>query len=289
MKKIANFAVIGGDLRFYYLAEALIDSGYSVNAYGFNNLDKNIKQVSNINDAISNSEAVILPLPVTVDKINLNAPFSYTKIPVAELFSYFDKNQYIFGGQIGAEILPMIKSYGLRAYDYYDREELIVRNAIPTAEGGIQIAMERLPYTLNGSSCLITGYGRISKVLIRMLEGIGAKITVAARKPWDIAWASSFGNKAIHISELAENASKFDVIFNTVPSKIIDKQTISALKPDCFIIDLASKPGGVDLEAAKAKGIQTNWALSLPGKVAPLTAGQIIKDTIFNILREEEE
>ena len=28
------------------------------------------------------------------------------------------------------------------------------------------------------------------------------------------------------------------------------------------------------------------WALSLPGKVAPYTAGRIIKDTIMNIIEE---
>ena len=55
-----------------------------------------------------------------------------------------------------------------------------------------------------------------------------------------------------------------------------------------MIVDLASKPGGVDFEAARKMGIKVIWALSLPGKVAPDTAGDIIGKTIINILDEME-
>ena len=44
--------------------------------------------------------------------------------------------------------------------------------------------------------------------------------------------------------------------------------------------------GGVDFEAAKAFGVKVIWALSLPGKIAPVTSGAIIKDTIMNIIKE---
>lgn len=43
---------------------------------------------------------------------------------------------------------------------------------------------------------------------------------------------------------------------------------------------------GVDLEAAARLGIKVVWALSLPGKVAPVTAGRSIQTTIYNILHE---
>ena len=45
---------------------------------------------------------------------------------------------------------------------------------------------------------------------------------------------------------------------------------------------------GVDFDAAKDAGVRVIWALSLPGKIAPITAGKIIKDTILNILNELE-
>jgi dipicolinate synthase subunit A len=45
---------------------------------------------------------------------------------------------------------------------------------------------------------------------------------------------------------------------------------------------------GVDFAAAASLGVQAVWALSLPGEVAPVSAGEIIRDTVYNILREQE-
>ena len=42
----------------------------------------------------------------------------------------------------------------------------------------------------------------------------------------------------------------------------------------------------MDLGAAGELGLTVIWALSLPGKVAPVTAGAAIRDTIYNMLRE---
>ena len=73
---------------------------------------------------------------------------------------------------------------------------------------------------------------------------------------------------------------------NTVPVRVLDEARLADLKPGCLVVDLASKPGGVDLEAAGRLGVRVIWALSLPGKVAPVTAGKIIRDTIYHILNE---
>ena len=44
---------------------------------------------------------------------------------------------------------------------------------------------------------------------------------------------------------------------------------------------------GVDFEAASALGIQVIWALSLPGKTAPVSAGRIVAQTILEIMEQE--
>ena len=59
----------------------------------------------------------------------------------------------------------------------------------------------------------------------------------------------------------------------------MDKRTV--------MIDLASAPGGIDIHAAKEHGLKVIWALSLPGKHSPYTAGKIIAQTIIQILKEE--
>ena len=67
---------------------------------------------------------------------------------------------------------------------------------------------------------------------------------------------------------------------------ILPAEILKNIQKNALVIDLASKPGGVDFSAAKALGIKVIWALSLPGKVAPVTSGKIIKDTIMNIMTE---
>jgi dipicolinate synthase subunit A len=159
-------------------------------------------------------------------------------------------------------------------------EELTVLNAIPTAEGAIQLAMQNSLVTLHDSNCLVLGFGRIGKILSKMLNGIGAKVYCEARKDQDIAWIKSYGYNAIKLDELDGSLNKFDFIFNTIPYLILDKKKLSIVKKDCLLIDLASKPGGIDFKEAENLGIQCLWALALPGKVAPKTAAKYIYDVI---------
>ena len=136
---------------------------------------------------------------------------------------------------------------------------------------------------------LVTGFGRIGRVLCRLLVAMGAQVTVAARKYSDFAWIGIFGAKAVHTDSLAEASAQADLVFNTVPSLLFDQKVLSALPKEAVVIDLASKPGGVDFAAAGRLGVKTIWALSLPGKVAPISSGEAIMDTILNILDERRE
>ena len=42
---------------------------------------------------------------------------------------------------------------------------------------------------------------------------------------------------------------------------VLDKKRLEKVKKDCIIIDLASKPGGVDFEVAEKNGIKAILAL----------------------------
>ena len=69
---------------------------------------------------------------------------------------------------------------------------------------------------------------------------------------------------------------------------IFDAHTLARIAQNAIVIDLASMPGGVDLRSAERLGIKTVHALSLPGKVAPKASGIIIKNAVYNIIREEK-
>ncbi len=287
MLKPETFAVVGGDLRYVYLAGQLAQDGYRVIAVGFDNteLPACVAGCTDVSQAIYLADAVILPMPVTTDGTTVRAPYSRLNLPLEQVVAAVTPFKPVFAGGISEELAAVFERHGCTAVDYLQREELAVRNAVPTAEGAIQLAMEELPVTLHGASCLVTGYGRIGTVLADRLCGLGAQVTVAARKSEDRERACAMGCRAVHPSEMVM-LPPMDVIFNTVPSLLFDRRVLLSLDPATLLIDLASRPGGVDFNTAAECHLKTIWALSLPGRVAPKTAGDIIGSTILNMVKE---
>lgn len=285
---------VGGDLRQIRVINGLAKSGIEVIVFGFDakeaeKIESIAKRSSTLQDLVKNAKTIVLPLPYSVDGENVNAPFLSEKIRVSEVVRSMPKGGTILAGKADERLRTMADICGVRVVDYFCREELAVRNAVPTAEGAIQLAMENTPHTLHGSECLIIGNGRIGKLLAKMLGGIGAFVTVAARKKKDLAQIVAFGAEAVPMWELHDYIGKFDIIFNTAPALVLDEGLLERVRKHCLILDLASKPGGVDFSAAERLGVSAIPALSLPGKVAPDTAGDIIRDTILNMLEEMKE
>ena len=196
------------------------------------------------------------------------------------------KNKTFLAGQLSEKIINSCQENNINYIDLLKREELVVLNTIATAEGAIQITMENTQKTIHGSNVLIMGFGRVGKVLAKMLDGIGAKVSCEARKNSDIAWIKAYGYTPIHLSELESELGNYDIIINTIPFQILDENRLKYIKKDCTIVDLSSNPGGVDRRAARSLGIKLIWALSLPGKVAPMTSAEFIKETLYHILKE---
>lgn len=291
MAKIKSIAVVGGDLRQVHLAGLLAADGYNVFATGFDrdvDLSKDVIRLRSSEEAVHKSDCVVLPLPFSVDALTVNAPFARIPIPFEEVIGAAHRDMIITGGKFSEFAYNLAEEAGVRLVDYYKREELAILNTVPTAEGAIQIAMEELPITINGSKCLVTGFGHVSKMLCHKLKALGADVAACARKCSDLAWIKVLGYTPVAIKSLSDAIGDYDVVFNTVPAVLLTESVLSRIRKDCLVIDLASKPGGVDFETAGRIGIKTVWALSLPGKVAPITSGAIIKDTVLNIINEEE-
>lgn len=287
MIKPETFAVIGGDLRYRYLAGLLADDGYKVIAVGFDNTDLPpcVAGCTDMSQAIALADAVVLPMPISADGNTVQAPFSRLSLPLEQVYAAVRPEQLIVGGGITTAIGDAFERRGCQAHDYMRREELAIRNAVPTAEGALQLAMEELPITLHGASCLIAGYGRIAQVLALQLRLLGARVTVAARKPADRARARLIGCEAVPITALS-TLPPMDVVFNTAPAMLFDRRVLMTMDTQTLLIDLASRPGGIDFDAAAGLHFKTVWALSLPGRVAPKTAARIIADTVLAMAEE---
>lgn len=281
-----KYTILGGDKRSLELGKLLIKDGNDVCIYGFDRLEQYKYESVRLNEAIEYADVIVGPLPFSTDNINVNAPFSNEVIPIDKVFNLMSEKQLIVGGKFNIEHEEKLKNMNLKLADYFKREEMQVLNAIPTAEGAIQIAMEETPITIHNSNVIVLGYGRIGKVLSKMLYGIGANVHVEARKYSDLAWIKNYGYIPIHQKKLKTYLPRMNIVFNTIPQMILNMELLKSIDSNCIIIDLASKPGGVDLEAAKELEIKAISALGLPGKVAPVTAAMVIKNTIYNIIEE---
>ncbi|MCQ4922771.1 dipicolinate synthase subunit DpsA [Tissierella carlieri] len=282
-----RISVLGGDERSIKLAKLLRKDGHNIKLFGFDRLENNTLEISEKLDlAIKESNIVIGPLPCSNDNTLLNTPLYSEKIIIEEIFKNMTSNQLFIAGKISNEISSIASFYNINTIDLLRREEMAVLNAIPTAEGAIQVAMEELDITIHGANTMVLGFGRIGKVLANMLQGIGANVYVEARNYTDLAWISSYGYIPLHLNEVGAYIHEMDVIFNTIPSMVLNEAKLLKLRKESLIVDLASIPGGVDFEKSKELGIKTVWALGLPGKVAPMTAAKIMKDTIYNIIEE---
>ena len=285
------FSIIGGDLRIVNLANMLNRDGNKIYSYGLENADtllKDITRCESLNAAIENTNVIITSIPLSKDGKVINAIFSNYHIEIEHLIDYA-KNKVIITGSISEDIKNRFELKGNRVIDILGKEELAVMNSIPTAEGAIKIAIEETKYTLNGSKILILGFGRIGKILAKMLSGFGAKIYCEARKKSDMAWIKAYGYNLVELCNLENGLGYYDIIFNTIPFIVLNREKLKKLKKDSLIIDLASNPGGVDEKEVKNIKIKYIKALALPGKVAPLTSASYIEETLYNILEEMEK
>ena len=292
MYKNTKIGILGGDMRQAALARRLSELGLEVATWG-------LERETDIGDAVRTTEwkgavegsrAVILPLPVSKDGVRLYLqPGAGQELRISHLFEALPADIPVLGGKLDAGIKNAALENNIPVLDYFDCEELQIKNAVPTAEGAIEIAMRMLPITIAGSNATVLGYGRIGKVLLSVLRALHAHVSVAARRPEDIAYITVFGGDPVRFGsvEYAKTLAESDVVFNTVPAKVLPRKVLENMQNCRLIVDLASGKGGTDFEAAESLGIQAVHALSLPGKVAPATAGNILCDCILELLTRE--
>ncbi|MBQ2938024.1 MAG: dipicolinate synthase subunit DpsA [Clostridia bacterium] len=285
-----NFTIVGGDLRIIKLANMLATDGNTIYAYGVEKAEE-LKENANIIicdkliDAVKNSEIIIGPIPFSSNGKDINSPFSDNQISIRELMHVINA-KILIAGSLTPEVYSLANDEYIEIIDLMKREELAVLNTISTAEGAIEIIIANTNKIIHGSKVLILGFGRIGKVLARKLIGLSAKVTCAARKDEDLAWIKAYGYDETNINAIGENLAEYDVIVNTVPHLILTEERLKYVKDDCLLVDLASNPGGIDKRVAKNKKLKLIWALALPGKVAPTTTAEFIKETVYNVLKE---
>ncbi len=237
--------------------------------------------------ALADCHAVVLPTPSFDGQGRLHLGGGHTGEAAEDIFGLVGSNIPIFAGLVGDHVQRLSHQTHTKLIDYMQEQELQWRNAIPTAEGAIFLAMQRLNITLHGSHVAVLGYGRIATVLSERLAALGAKVTVAARNPKDLVRVELAGYRPLPIKDehsLLPLTTGYDVIFNTIPYRILTPTVLSRLHAKTLLVELASAPGGWDASQVDAE--RAIYAPGIPGKYAPKTAGDIVARTIYSLLKE---
>ena len=277
------FLCVGGDARQTYTGRALAACG-KVYSYGIHTDGNEVIRLESLDAMEEKADVLVLPI-MKQDGLKI-ACADGKNVYCTELPKHLEKGALVVGGRLSILQIEYFSALGFDVADYFKREELVIKNCIPTAEGALQIAMQETGACIFGSNVLVIGYGRVGKATAKLFKAVGANTAVAARRLSSIAEAENYGMRSFDINEMYGHIPGFSVIINTVPAMVLDNGMLEAVAKNAVIIDLASKPGGVDFEAANQLNRRVVWALSLPGRVAPITSGEIIADAVRNIILE---
>lgn len=267
--------ILGGDVRLRYTADRL-SRKHEVYTYGQSSRDM-------LPDG--KCDAAVLGIPASRDGININAPLCDEPIPLSLLTKLLKPHGIVIGGMITPAVKNFCAKNELFCEDHYADEAVMLRNAVPSAEGALAVGINATPVQMLGQKVLILGFGRIASQLALYLTAMGCEVTVAARSREKRAKARMSGCHAVGFDALCNTLPEVTLIYNTVPCAVIGESELSAFDSEAVYIELASE-WGIDKTAmknydGKARIIRAG---GLPSRTAPVTAGEIIADCVEEIL-----
>lgn len=286
-----HLAVIGGDARQLEIIRRLTELDAKLSLIGFEQLDHAftgaIKEKINEVD-FSTIDGIIIPVAGTNLDGQVDTIFSNEKVYLSEdILLNTPSHCTVYSGISNSYLDDITAKADRRLVQLFQRDDVAIYNSIPTVEGTIMMAIQHTDFTIHGSNILVLGLGRVGMTVARTFDSLGAHVKVGARKTEHIARITEMSLNPFHLNNLDEHVKDVNICINTIPHMVVTASVISKMPPHTLIIDLASKPGGTDFRYAEKRGIKALLAPSLPGIVAPKTAGQILANVLSRVLKED--
>jgi dipicolinate synthase subunit A len=284
-----QIAVIGGDARQLEIIRKLTELDAKLSLIGFEQLDHAfsgaVKEKMEEVD-FTHIDAFILPVAGTNAEGQVETIFSNEKVILTEeILSKTPDHCTIYSGISNSYLNGISKQRTL--VKLFERDDVAIYNSIPTVEGTIMMAIQHTDFTIHGSNIAVLGLGRCGMSVARAFHALGAKVKVGARKTEHLARITEMALTPFQLNDLEKEVKETDILINTIPYPIVSAAVISKMPAHTLIIDIASRPGGTDFRYAEKRGIKALLAPSLPGIVAPKTAGQILADVLAQLLQDD--
>jgi dipicolinate synthase subunit A len=286
--------MLGGDKREQEIARLAAATGAQVRAHGFPWPERGIPGVQHLDDpaaVLKGARFALFPIPGIAASGALFAPAAPAPIvPDRAMLAGMAPRAHIILGWADTGLKASTEALSIKLHEYEWDRSLMLQRTPAIIEGLLKIVIENTAITIHNANACVVGQGTIGAVLARYLVALGARTHVAARNAEQRAAAYVAGATPHLLTDLPALASSLDLVFSTVPSRVVGEDVLSGLPKTALIVDLAAPPGGVDFDAAKRLGLNAIWGRGL-GSRAPVTVGASqwggIRERIEAILREE--
>lgn len=287
-------AVVGGDRREQEIARLAATTGARVRAFGFPWPEGGIAGVERAGtaaEALRGARIALFPIPGISASGALFAPSATEPIvPDREMLAAMAPDAHIILGWADPKLKSHCEALGITLHEYEWDQDLMLLRAPAIVEGLLKVTIENTAITIHRACVAVVGQGSIGFLVARYMVALGARTHVFARNPVQRAAAYAAGAESHRLEELPALAPQIEMLFSTVPSRVVGAEVIERLPAHAFLADLAAPPGGIDFEAAAARGLKAVWARGL-GSRAPVTVGASqwsgVKPRIERILRGE--
>lgn len=244
----------------------------------------NVQDQTRAEDFVKNSRYLIFPTPVS----RLNRHPKIEDILKHELITGTNNDKIVIGGAFTDKWTQYLQMHEIAYFDLMKEEKVAQKNAYITAEATVAEILKYSDYSICGQKIIVCGYGRCGKCVADLLAAMGAKVTVLARSAKARRAARCDGHEAVDFSYGPEEVYGAHTIVNTVPAQVIREPMIQEMHRDTVIIDIASRPGGVDLVAAERREIKVVAALGLPGLYITKSSAKVFADAIIDQMQLQQ-
>jgi dipicolinate synthase subunit A len=268
--------MLGGDKREQEIARRAAATGAQVRAHGFPWPVHGIPGVQHLTEpagVLAGARFALFPIPGIAASGALFAPAAPAPIiPDRAMLSGMAPRAHIILGWADNNLKAHCEALSITLHEYEWDRSLMLQRTPAIVEGLLRIVIENTAITIHNATACVVGQGTIGAVLARYLVALGAHTHVAARNPEQRAAAYVAGATPHELTGLPELAPQLDLLFSTVPTRVVGEDVLARLPKSALVVDLAAPPGGVDFDAAKRLGINAIWGRGL-GSRAPVTVG----------------
>ena len=228
---------------------------------------------------VDNCEKIYV-LPIPVAKLDQNIIIK--ELLKQELINNKsnDVEVKVFGGVINAEWKAFLETFEIPYWDFMELPEVVEGNAYITAEATAVEVLQMSECSIKGQKVMITGYGCCGQKIANIFSKLGADVVVVARRSEVRKKAKEDGFSAVDFVQLEKELLDVNTVINTVPSMVLTETCVKTMPKGSIIVDIASKPGGTDFEAARNYKIAAKLALGLPGIYTTTSSANLLKNAI---------